>query len=234
MIEIWPAIDLINSKSVRLTEGAYETQQEMARTPEEAIAFYSTFRQVTRVHIVDLMGALHQQPQEMDLIGKLIQQSSLPVEIGGGIRSEETIRSYFSKGAAYVIIGTRGLQDLSWLGDMCAKFPQSIYLGLDAKQDQVAVNGWTEPGKQTIYDVVKAVEDIALGGIIYTDISRDGKLGGPNVELTGKLAHMSRHPVTASGGIRDIKDIRELEAVGVAAAIVGKAANTQAFWEDLR
>ena len=112
------------------------------------------------------------------------------------------------------------------------QWPQ-IYLGLDAKGELVAVNGWTETGRQTIYDVVEATNPMALGGIIYTDISKDGKMAGPNFELTGKLVELSTHPITASGGVRNIEDIKKLEALGVAAAIVGKAANTDAFWEGL-
>ncbi|PTQ81808.1 1-(5-phosphoribosyl)-5-[(5-phosphoribosylamino)methylideneamino] imidazole-4-carboxamide isomerase [Trichococcus patagoniensis] len=233
MIEIWPAIDLIDNKSVRLTEGDYGTKEEMQRTPQEAIAFYAQYEQVKRIHIVDLMGALNQKPEETPFIEQLLQQSALPVEIGGGIRSEETITHYFEKGASYVIVGTKGLQDLPWLAEMTAKYPGKIYLGLDAKGELVAVNGWTETGRQTIYDVVEATNPMALGGIIYTDISKDGKMAGPNFELTGKLVELSTHPITASGGVRNIEDIKKLEALGVAAAIVGKAANTDAFWEGL-
>lgn len=234
MIELWPAIDLIDNQSVRLTEGKYESKEIMARTPEEAIAFYSQFDQVKRIHIVDLMGALHQKPAELDFISSLIRSSTHPIEIGGGIRSKETIEYYLNAGVSYVIVGTRGIQDLEWLKKMTDLFPEKIYLGLDAKKDQVAVNGWTETEEQTIYDIVEETKDFSLGGIIYTDISKDGKMAGPNVELTGKLVELSPHPITASGGIRNLEDMHALEAVGVHAAIVGKAANNDAFWEGVR
>ena len=132
MIEIWPAIDLIEGKSVRLTEGDYDTKVEMKRTPEEAVAFYAKFPQVKRIHIVDLMGALRKNPEESETIRKLIKVSSLPIEIGGGIRSEETIRQYLEAGASYLIIGTRGLQDPEWLRAMAERYPGKLYLGLDA------------------------------------------------------------------------------------------------------
>lgn len=234
MIELWPAIDLIDNQSVRLTEGKYESKEVMARTPQEAIQFYAQFDSVTRIHIVDLMGAKNQQPAESDFITSLIEASNLPIEIGGGIRSEETIEYYLSNGASFVIVGTRGLQDIDWLKQMTERFPNKIYLGLDAVKDQVAVNGWTETEERTIYDVAEETKDFALGGIIYTDISKDGKMQGPNVELTGKLVELTPHPVTASGGIRSLADMKELEAVGVKAAIVGKAANTDAFWEGIK
>lgn len=234
MIELWPAIDLIDNQSVRLTEGKYESKEIMARTPEEAIAFYSQFDQVKRIHIVDLMGALHQKPAERDFISSLIRSSTHPIEIGGGIRSKETIEYYLNAGVSYVIVGTRGIQDLEWLKKMTDLFPEKIYLGLDAKKDQVAVNGWTETEEQTIYDIVEETKDFSLGGIIYTDISKDGKMAGPNVELTGKLVELSPHPITASAGIRNLEDMKALEAVGVHAAIVGKAANNDAFWEGIK
>ncbi len=234
MIEIWPAIDLIDKQSVRLTEGVYESKEVMARTPEEAIAFYNQFKQVTRIHIVDLMGALHQEPTEKTYIKDLITSSAYPVEIGGGIRSQETVDYYFSSGASYVIVGTRGLKDPQWLKEMTILYPGKIYLGLDAKKEHVAVNGWTETVGKTIYDVAEETASLALGGIIYTDISKDGKMQGPNFELTKKLVTLTPHPVTASGGIRSQDDLEILEKAGVKAAIVGKAANTDGFWEGIK
>jgi len=234
MIEIWPAIDLIDKQSVRLTEGDYESKELMKRSPEEAIAFYNQFEQVKRIHIVDLMGALHQKPTEKEFIKNLIASSAYPVEIGGGIRSTETIDYYLSSGASYVIVGTRGLQDHEWLKEITALYPGKVYLGLDAKKDQVAVNGWTESVEKTIYDVAEETASLPLGGIIYTDISKDGKMQGPNFDLTARLVGLTPHPVTASGGIRSLEDIRRLEKAGVKAAIVGKAANTDSFWEEIK
>lgn len=234
MIELWPAIDLIDNQSVRLTEGDYDTKEVMSRTPQEAIAFYNTFKQVTRIHIVDLMGALHQKPAEESFIKDLIQTSACPVEIGGGIRSTDTIAHYMESGAAYVIVGTRGLQDLDWLKTVTEKYPGKIYLGLDAKKDQVAVNGWTESTDRSIFDVAKDTASLKLGGIIYTDISKDGKMEGPNFELTQQLVNSTPHPITASGGIRSLSDMEKLEKAGVKAAIVGKAANTDQFWEGIQ
>ncbi|OJF94145.1 1-(5-phosphoribosyl)-5-((5-phosphoribosylamino)methylideneamino)imidazole-4-carboxamide isomerase [Alkalibacterium sp. 20] len=234
MIEIWPAIDLIDNQSVRLTEGVYASKEVMRRSPKEAIAFYNQFKEVTRIHIVDLMGALHQKPTEKTFIKELIASSTYPVEIGGGIRSTETIDYYLSSGASYVIVGTRGLQDSAWLKKITTLYPGKVYLGLDAKKEEVAVNGWTESVGKTIYDVAAETASLDLGGIIYTDISKDGKMQGPNFELTKKLVGLTPHPITASGGIRSLEDIKTLEQAGVKAAIVGKAANTDAFWEGIK
>ncbi|MCC5889222.1 MAG: 1-(5-phosphoribosyl)-5-((5-phosphoribosylamino)methylideneamino)imidazole-4-carboxamide isomerase [Alkalibacterium sp.] len=234
MIELWPAIDLINNQSVRLTEGDYATEEKMARSPHEAIAFYNNFKSVKRIHIVDLMGALKQTPAEKEFIKELIQLSDSPVEIGGGIRSRESIEYYLESGAEFVIVGTRGLKDLKWLTEMTSLFPGKIYLGLDAKKDQVAVNGWTEDVNRSIFEVAEETAHLSLGGIIYTDISKDGKMEGPNFQLTQELVSATPHPVTASGGIRSLKDMQKLEEAGVKAAIVGKAANTDAFWEGIK
>ena len=234
MIELWPAIDLIGGQSVRLTQGDYDTSRPMERTPQEAIAYYQQFDAVKRIHLVDLIGARDKTPMETALIGELIKASRLPVEIGGGIRTKETIEAYFDLGADYLIIGTRGLQDPDWLAEMARAYPGQLYLGLDAKGTEVAVNGWLEVINATIFDIAQKVENLPLGGIIYTDIRKDGRMAGPSFELTGQLAKSSRLPVIASGGVRSKADIDELERLGAFAAIVGKAANTTAFWEDFK
>lgn len=234
MIELWPAIDLIGGQSVRLTEGDYDTSLPMTRTPSEAIAYYETFSAVKRIHLVDLIGAREKKPQETGLIAQLIRQSRLPVEIGGGIRSREIIDEYFELGAGYLVIGTRGLLEPDWLAEMARAYPGRLYLGLDAKGTVVAINGWKETILASVFDVVRQVEKLPLGGVIYTDIRKDGRMAGPSFELTGQLAAQSRLPVIASGGIRHKADIDRLEALGAFAAIVGKAANTEAFWEDFK
>ena len=234
MIELWPAIDLIDGKSVRLTEGDYDTSQPMPRTPEQAIRFYQSFPQVKRIHLVDLMVALKAGPTEMETLAELIRLSELPVEIGGGIRSRETIEAYFKLGADFLIIGTKGLKDPKWLKEMAEAYPGKLYLGLDAKGTEVAVNGWTESIGATIFEVAEEAGRMPLGGIIYTDIRKDGRMAGPSFELTGELAGRCALPVIASGGVRSRLDIEKLEQLGVHAAIVGKAANTDRFWEEFK
>lgn len=233
MIEVWPAIDLIDSQSVRLTEGDYETKEAMARTAEEAVQFYSRYKCVKRIHVIDLIAAKTKQPVEADYIEQLVGLTDLPIEVGGGIRSTETIEDYFNKGVAYVIVGTKGIQDTAWLKTATEQFPNRIYLSVDAYVDEIKVNGWLEETGLNLFEFVKTIEHLPLGGLIYTDISKDGKLEGPNFELTKQLAQATALPVVASGGIRSSDDLKRLEADGVHAAIVGKAANTEAFWEGL-
>lgn len=233
MIEIWPAIDLIDSTSVRLTEGKYDSKESMARTAEEAIAFYSKFDQVSRIHVIDLIGAKKQQPTEADYIEQLVNLTHLPIEVGGGIRSIDTIQSYFDKGIEYIIVGTKGIQDLNWLKQITNQFPNKIYLSVDAYVEEIKLNGWIEDAGMNLFNFIKRIEHLPIGGIIYTDISKDGKLSGPNFELTGKLVQSTSIPIIASGGIRNKDDIDQLNQLNVHAAIVGKAANTDEFWEGI-
>lgn len=233
MIQVWPAIDLIDSQSVRLTEGDYETKEAMTRTAEEAVQFYSRYDCVKRIHVIDLIAAKTKKPVEADYIEQLVGLTDLPIEVGGGIRSIETIEDYFNKGVAFVIVGTKGIQDTQWLQSAAEQYPGRIYLSVDAYVDEIKVNGWLEETGLNLFTFVKTIEHLTLGGLIYTDISKDGKLEGPNFELTQQLAKATTLPVVASGGIRNAEDLKRLEADGVYAAIVGKAANTVAFWEGL-
>lgn len=231
MIELWPAIDIIGGENVRLTEGDYGTTETMKRTPLEAVRFYRQFEQVKRIHLVDLMGAKEKSPREYETFAQLIAAAeSMPVEIGGGIRSEATIQAYLELGADYLVIGTRGLQDPDWLRSQAEKRPGRLVLGLDAQGTDIAINGWLESLGVDIFEFVDQIQDVPLGGIIYTDIRKDGRMEGPSFELTGELVKRSVHPVIASGGVRSKDDVDRLEALGVQAAIVGKAANTDSFW----
>lgn len=233
MIKIWPAIDLIEGKSVRLTEGDYSTSEAMTRSAEDSIQFYNQFESVDRIHIIDLIGAKAQRAIEMDYIQQLIQASDKPIEVGGGIRDEATLRRYFDSGVDYCIVGTQAITNTAWLAEMSQLFPGKIYVSVDAYRTAIKINGWTEDVALDLFDYVAQIETFPLGGVIYTDISKDGKLAGPNFEITAQLAQATSLPVVASGGIRDRQDLERLEASGVTAAIVGKAANQSTFWEGL-
>ncbi len=233
MIKIWPAIDLIEGKSVRLTEGDYSTSEAMTRSAEDSIQFYNQFESVDRIHIIDLIGAKAQRAIEMDYIQQLIQASDKPIEVGGGIRDEATLRRYFDSGVDYCIVGTQAITNTAWLAEMSQLFPGKIYVSVDAYRTAIKINGWIEDAALDLFDYVAQIETFPLGGVIYTDISKDGKLAGPNFEITAQLAQATSLPVVASGGIRDRQDLERLEASGVTAAIVGKAANQSTFWEGL-
>ncbi|MCG3412561.1 1-(5-phosphoribosyl)-5-((5-phosphoribosylamino)methylideneamino)imidazole-4-carboxamide isomerase [Staphylococcus massiliensis] len=233
MIEIWPAIDLIESESVRLTEGDYATKEAMTKTAEESIAFYNQFACVKRIHIVDLICAKTSQPVERSFITTLVQQAQKPVEVGGGIREIETVQAYFEAGVSYCIVGTKAIEDFEWLQALTERYPNRIYLGLDAYDDEIKVNGWLESSRYQLSTFIDKVDALKLGGIIYTDISKDGRMQGPNVARVKDLVEQSAHPIIASGGVRHQSDLKALEKVGAKAAIVGKAAHQASFWEGL-
>ncbi|MEQ6087507.1 1-(5-phosphoribosyl)-5-((5-phosphoribosylamino)methylideneamino)imidazole-4-carboxamide isomerase [Staphylococcus saccharolyticus] len=233
MIELWPAIDLINSTSVRLTEGKYTSEEKVEKTVEESIQFYSQFECVTRIHIIDLIGAKTKEATEFNYIQSLRKLTLKPIEVGGGIRSKQTIENYINSVIDYCILGMQGIQDVEWLARMTQHFPNKIYVSVDAFGVEIKINGWEEDAKLNLFDYVAKIEHLPLGGIIYTDISKDGKLEGANFELTGRLAHTTYLPVIASGGIRHQADLQQLEVLNVHAAIVGKAIHQNAFWEGL-
>lgn len=233
MIKLWPAIDLINATSVRLTEGKYDSEEKMPRSAEESIKFYNQFKCVDRIHIVDLIGAKQQSSIERNYIKELRQLTDKSMEVGGGIRSIDTIEAYFNDGIDYCIVGTKGIQDLAWLEQMANQYPNRIYISVDAYRRDVKINGWEQDAQLDLFDLVNEIERSPLGGIIYTDISKDGRLEGPNFEITGQLVKASDKQIIASGGIRNQQDLTQLESLGVYAAIVGKAAHNADFWEGL-
>ncbi|MGJ5681990.1 1-(5-phosphoribosyl)-5-((5-phosphoribosylamino)methylideneamino)imidazole-4-carboxamide isomerase [Staphylococcus equorum] len=233
MIKLWPAIDLINATSVRLTEGKYDSEEKMPRSAEESITFYNQFKCVDRIHIVDLIGAKQQSSIERNYIKELRQLTDKSMEVGGGIRSIDTIEAYFNDGIDYCIVGTKGIQDLAWLEQMANQYPNRLYISVDAYRRDVKINGWEQDAQLDLFDLVNEIERFPLGGIIYTDISKDGRLEGPNFEITGQLVAASDKQIIASGGIRNQQDLTQLESLGVYAAIVGKAAHNADFWEGL-
>lgn len=233
MIDIIPAIDLIEGQSVRLEQGDYQTKSLMPRTAKEAIKFYNQFEQVKGIHIIDLLAAKGKKAKEMDLISELRALTDLPIQIGGGLRNEETIRFYDSKGIDYFILGTKAITDFAWLEEMTNLFPARIIVGIDARDDYIYINGWTENSGIQIPEYLAKIEKLNLQGIIYTDIAKDGMNNGPNFEKTAALAKNARHKVIASGGVRDYSDLKKLAALEIPAAIVGKAANTDAFWQPI-
>lgn len=233
-MKIIPAIDLIDGQNVRLSQGDYKKQSQMKKTPQQALEFYSGYQSVERIHVVDLMGALHKKTVESNLVSELAEQSALPLEIGGGIRSLETLKAYHDMGVEYFILGTRAIIDVPWLKEAADLFPGKIFVGVDAKENDIYINGWTENSDVTIDEYLADVEDIDLAGIIYTDIDKDGMGLGPNFENTARINKLTRHKVVASGGIRNKADLDELETLGIEEAIVGKASHTEEFWEGIK
>ena len=217
-----PAIDLRDGKCVRLKQGDYAQETIYSDHPwKMALDWVNQGTQY--LHLVDLDGAKTGRIENSAAIKGILDKVKVPCELGGGIRDEKTIAEALSWGIDRVIIGTKAIQDPQWLFNMTLAFPGKIALGIDAKDGKIAVAGWLEVSQITVEQFLDKVNDWPLAAIIYTDISKDGMLSGPNVETTAFLASKAKPLVIASGGVSSVNDIKNLKIAGVKAAIVGKA-----------
>ncbi|MDH5391969.1 MAG: 1-(5-phosphoribosyl)-5-[(5-phosphoribosylamino)methylideneamino]imidazole-4-carboxamide isomerase [Gammaproteobacteria bacterium] len=221
-----PAIDLKDGKCVRLRQGDMDDETIFSEDPVEVAAKWVEAG-ARRLHLVDLNGAFAGEPKNAGIVHEICKAfPDLPVQIGGGIRSEETIETYLDAGVRYVIVGTKAVQESHFVPEICAEFPTHIIVGLDAKDGKVATDGWSKLSKHDVIDMAKRFEEDGVESIIYTDISRDGMMQGVNIEATVKLAQAIHIPVIASGGITNMDDIKALVAVedeGIMGAITGRA-----------
>ena len=223
---IIPAIDLKDGKCVRLRQGRMEEATVFSDDPVATAGrwFEAGAR---RLHVVDLNGAFEGKPVNAGVIEEITAAyPDLPVQVGGGIRDEETIETYLNAGVKFVIIGTKAVNTPHFVGDVCAEFPGHIIVGLDAKDCKVAIDGWSKLSGHDVVDLARKFQDEGVEAIIYTDIGRDGMMTGVNIESTVKLARSISIPVIASGGITNLDDIRKLCEVadeGIMGAITGRA-----------
>lgn len=221
-----PAIDLKDGKCVRLRQGRMDEDTVFSDNPV-AVASKWVAAGAKRLHLVDLDGAFAGKPKNAEIITAIVKAfPHVPVQIGGGIRDEDTIQAYLDSGVEYVIIGTKAVNAPHFVRDIAMEYPRRIIVGLDAKDGKVAIDGWSKLSRHDVIDLAQHFEDDGVEAIIYTDISRDGMMSGVNVEATARLARAIRIPVIASGGITNIDDIRALGAIagdGVIGAITGRA-----------
>jgi len=221
-----PAIDLKDGKCVRLRQGRMDDDTVFSDDPV-AMAGRWAEAGARRLHIVDLNGAIEGEPQNASVIHEIADAyPDLPIQVGGGIRDEDTIQAYLEAGVSYVILGTSAVNEPHFVGDVCSAFPGHIIVGLDAKDGKVAINGWSKLSHHDVIDMAQHFERDGVEAIIYTDISRDGMMGGVNIESTVALAQAITIPVIASGGVTSLDDIRALGAVaeeGVMGAVIGRA-----------
>jgi phosphoribosylformimino-5-aminoimidazole carboxamide ribotide isomerase len=219
---IIPAIDLRDGKCVRLIQGRYNHQITYRDDPvKQAQEFISAGAKW--LHIVDLDGAKAGKPVNTDTISAIAALGQLKIEVGGGLREEASIKQLLDMGIERVIIGTKAVSDFEWFSEMAKKFSGKIALGLDARDDKVATDGWTKSSSESLLEFATRAAKLPLAAIIYTDITKDGMMAGPNLERTKMLAEMVRVPVIASGGIRETADIKKLAELGVEAVIIGRA-----------
>jgi len=219
---IIPAIDLRSGKCVRLIQGDYNRQITYKDDPaEQARDFIRAGAEW--LHIVDLDGAKLGKVVNIEAISAMTDLGGLRIEVGGGIRDEESIKQVLEKGIERVIIGTRAVSDFDWFSSMAEKYNGKIALGLDARGSKLAAEGWTRDYPQQMLDFAKKAAKLPLAAIIYTDIERDGMLSGPNLERTRAVVEAVELPVIAAGGVNSSEDIKKLVATGAAGAIIGRA-----------
>lgn len=222
---IIPAIDIKNGKCVRLKQGRMSDETIFSDKPEEMAKKWFDCG-AERLHLVDLDGAVSGKPVNREIISRIVKSVPIPVELGGGVRDMVTLRAYFDLGLQYVILGTVAHKDPDFVKEACRLYPGQIILGIDARNNRIAVEGWTEEIDLTPAALAERFENDGLAAIIYTDINRDGMRTGCNVEATGALARTTRIPVIASGGISEIDDVLRilpLAADGVMGLITGRA-----------
>ncbi len=221
-----PAIDLKQGQCVRLRQGRMEDSTVFSDDPV-AMAGKWVVQGCRRLHLVDLDGAFEGKPVNADVIEDITMSfPDLPIQIGGGIRTVETVEAYLAAGVSYVIIGTQAVKKPEFVTELCSEFPGNVIIGIDAKDGMVAVQGWAEDSDQSAEHLAQRFEDQGVAAIVYTDISRDGMMQGVNVEATQKLAESVSIPVIASGGVTDIDDIKrlnEVKASGIEGTIIGRA-----------
>ena len=224
-MQIIPAIDLKGGNCVRLQQGEMDRETRFSDHPEEVARHWESLG-ATMLHIVDLDGAVGGKPHNEDAINQIFKAVTIPLQLGGGIRSLHTIEHYLSLGLKRVVLGTVAHKQPALLEEACKQFPNQIVVGIDARDGRVAVEGWTETTANRAIDLVKSLEEKGVAAIVFTDIKRDGMMGGPNIASTGEMAEATRIPVIASGGVTTLDHISELltiEASGVEGIIIGRA-----------
>ena len=220
---LYPAIDLKDGQAVRLVHGDMNRSTVFSDDPAaQAMAFVAAG--CTWLHLVDLNGAFAGQPVNAAPVEAILKACKVPAQLGGGIRDMATIEAWLDKGLARVILGTVAVENPALVRDAARAFPGQVAVGIDARNGRVATKGWATETDVMVTDLARSFEDAGVAAIIYTDINRDGAMGGPNVQATADLARAVSIPVIASGGVSSVQDLQDLKATGViAGAISGRA-----------
>ncbi|NOZ24197.1 MAG: 1-(5-phosphoribosyl)-5-[(5-phosphoribosylamino)methylideneamino]imidazole-4-carboxamide isomerase [Planctomycetes bacterium] len=219
---IIPAVDIKGGKCVRLAQGKADRETVYA---DDAVSMAKRWEDegAELLHVVDLDGAFEGKPVNTVLIKAIVSATNLRVEVGGGIRTDEAVQELLAAGVERVVIGTKALESPGWIANLCARHPGHIVLGVDAQDGLVAVKGWTRVSKVPAAQFAAQFDGYNLAATIFTDISRDGMLTGPNIESLKEFMAATRHPVVASGGISSLADVKSLTTLSIAGMIIGKA-----------
>ncbi len=225
MLEIIPAIDLKEGRCVRLVQGQMDKETLYYEDPLDAARMWAS-RRAPRIHVVDLDGAVEGSPRNLPAIQRIVQAVDVPIQVGGGIRTQEDILRYLEIGVERLILGTLAWQEPDYVKRLAQAYPGKILLGLDAKEGCVAVRGWQDVTRARAVDLIQAYPEAPVAGIVYTDIQRDGMLVGPNLPAIEEVCRASPFPVIASGGVttrEDLVALARMADLGLCGAIVGKA-----------
>jgi phosphoribosylformimino-5-aminoimidazole carboxamide ribotide isomerase len=221
-MEVIPAIDLRGGRCVRLVQGDYDRETVFGDDPA-AMAARWVAEGATRLHLVDLDGAKEGRPVNVEAVRAILDRAGVPCQLGGGVRDDATADAWLDAGLDRVIVGTQALKDPAWFRSLVTRHPGRVALGLDAREGKVATAGWLDTSEVDAADLAAQFDDLPMAAVIYTDIARDGTLGGPDLEAPRELATRLRTPVIASGGVATLDDIARLAALPVPACIVGRA-----------
>lgn len=219
---LFPAIDLRGGRCVRLRQGDYSQETIFGDDPS-LVARRWVDLGAAFLHLVDLDGAKEGRPVNGESIRAIVAAAPVPCQLGGGLRSEEHIREALSWGVERVILGSRAAKDPAWLERVSRAFPAQVVLGIDARDGQVATEGWLETTGKSALDLARHCQTWPLAGIVYTDISRDGMLAGPNLTALSEIVNAVKLPVIASGGVTTLHDVRAVREAGAAGCIIGRA-----------
>jgi phosphoribosylformimino-5-aminoimidazole carboxamide ribotide isomerase len=219
---ILPAIDIRGGHCVRLRQGDYAQETVFSNDPA-AMAKHWVDQGATFLHLVDLDGAKEGCPVNVESIQQIVQAIDIPCQMGGGLRTEEHISQALEWGLNRVVVGTKAVKEPAWLENVSRRFPQQIVLGIDARDGKVAAEGWLETSQLTAVELARRCADWPLAALVYTDISRDGMMAGPNFHALAEMSQVAKLPVIASGGVTTLDDIRRLAELGFAGCIIGRA-----------
>ena len=221
-MQIWPAIDLLGGKCVRLEQGDYQRETVFSDDP---VAMARSFQEqgAKHLHLVDLDGARDGKPTNHEIVGEIVSAVDMQCELGGGIRDQSTIERLLELGLGRLVLGTSALKRADWFREMCAEFPNRLVLGIDARDGMVATDGWLETSSTPATELADTFRDSPLAAIVYTDIATDGMLAGPNLKAMAEMQAAVDVPVVASGGVTTAENVADLAKAGLAAAIIGRA-----------
>lgn len=221
-MQIWPAIDLRGGNCVRLEQGDYDRETVFANDPAE-MAKHWVEEGAERLHLVDLDGARDGKLTNRDAISGIVAAVDVPCQLGGGVRDEAVIRELLELGLERLVVGSRALHEPDWFQSMVRLFPRKLVLGVDARDGQVATEGWMNTSDQDAVEFAKRFDGEPIAAIVYTDIACDGMMSGPNVEATRRMATEVGLPVVASGGVTTLDDVKTLAQIPVDGAIIGRS-----------